>query len=89
MGIGFGLPLLAMVLWMVNLGIFSTFVNRALVGAVTITRLHRLPFPSMLDLIPSRFDLAALGNTFTAYYGYAILVTYLASTFIVLKKRPS
>ena len=86
MGIGFGLPLLAMVLWMVNLGIFSTFVNRALVGAVTITRLHRLPFPSMLDLIPSRFDLAALGNTFTAYYGYAILVTYLASTFIVLKK---
>ncbi len=83
MGIGFGLPMIVVVIWMFNSGILGTFVNQAFVRAVIITRLHHIPFPS---IIPPRFDLAALGSTFTAYYGYAILVTYLISSFLVLKK---
>ncbi len=86
MGIGFGLPLLAIVLWTVNLGIFGAFINQVFMGAITITRLHHLSFPSILDLIPLRFDLATVSNTFTAYYGYAIIATYLVSILLVLKK---
>lgn len=79
MGVGFGLPIMLMIAWMINLGIVDTFINMAFFRAVIITNLHHLPFPSL-------FDFSSLSDTFTAYYGYAILATYLVSGFLILRK---
>ena len=85
-GIGVGIPLVTMVIWMIRLNIFTIFIERALISSVTITKLHHLAFPTLPDLIPKVFDPPTLSKTFTAYYGYAILLTYLLSLFLLLKQ---
>lgn len=87
MAVGFGLPIIFMLGWMIKFGILGTFIYMASSKAIIITNFHHLSFPSILELIPSHFNISVLGNTFTAYYGYTIIATYLVSGFLILKKK--
>ncbi len=85
-GIGYTLPIAAIVYWMQANNILNLFLHSALVDSVIITKLHDLPFPAISNLLPHGFNLPALANTYEAWYAYLMLTSY-AVFFIYLLKN--
>ncbi len=80
--LGFLLPIVVMLIWLISQGITTDFIQNTIIDSVAITKRHHVPFPSPLSLIPIPISLSKLSLTYSAIYGYAILLTYLLSLFL-------
>lgn len=85
-GLGYALPIAALLFWLIKQGILSSFLEQAFIQPVVITSLHSLPFPSPSDLVPGTFSLAGLSQAYGAAYGYSLLLVYLAVVALLLKE---
>lgn len=85
-GIGFIIPISCATYWMFRLNILTSFLKYAFIKSIIITKLHDLPFPSILSLLPRSIDIKSLNEGYIAWYAYSILGVYISTTIILLKK---
>ncbi len=85
--LGFSIPLISMLLWFFINGIFSYFVQNAIIDPILITKRHNIPFPLLTDLIPIPLTLTNLSLTYSAIFGYSILITYVVSIYFYVKSK--
>ncbi len=76
-GLGYLIPVLTVTYWMYANNILALFIKSAILDSVIITKLHDLPFPSILHIIPSTLSLSAFAASYEATYTYLMLAVYI------------
>lgn len=74
-------------IWLLVNGLMPNFINDAVLQPVYVTQLHRLPFPGILELIPQSLALTELNKSYTAMFGYLLIVSYLMTGMLLIRGR--
>lgn len=81
---GYSLPIILGLIWMWEKKILNLFFKSTIQNSVLITKLHHIPAPSIVKILPKDFNLSSLAVSYESFYFYLVIGILCVSFFVVV-----
>lgn len=85
--LGFLMTFGVSLIWMAYKGLLFSFYSNSVIKSIEITKLHSLPFPRFVNLVPDTLSASALSESYQVLLGYSILISYVGIAILLIRNR--